>query len=123
MSKSTKYEQELVKAIQKFKWMRWAHIDWSALSFVRSTAYVHSLEKSDIIKEAFFENRAKGTNYLLQKWIQSENATLQIAAFKIIAEPDDHKRLNQSYVEQQSTNIDLTDITTEDLERFLSENE
>jgi hypothetical protein len=59
----------------------------------------------------------------LQKWIQSENATLQIAAFKIIAEPDDHKRLNQSYVEQQSTNIDLTDITTEDIERFLNENE
>lgn len=114
-----KYEKELVKSIQKFKWMRWSHIDWTSLSFVRSTAYVHNLDKSDIIKDAFEQNRSKATNYLLQKWIQSDNATLQIAAFKIVADGDDHKRLNQTYVEQKNTEIDLSGMTTEDIKEFL----
>lgn len=114
-----KYEKELLKAIEKYKWMRWAHIDWTSLSFVRSTAYVHNLDKSDTIKGAFEQNRSKATNYLLQKWIQSDNATLQIAAFKIVAEGDDHKRLNQTYVEQKNTEIDLSGYSTDDIKEFL----
>lgn len=95
-----KYEKELVKSIEKYKWMRWSHIDWTALNFSRATAYNYNLDKLDTIKESFEKNRSKAQNYLLQKWIQSDNATLQIAAFKIVADGDDLKRLNQSYVEQ-----------------------
>jgi hypothetical protein len=120
---NTNYELELIQAIQKHKWMRWSHIDWPALSFSRPTAYNHSLYKLDTIKEAFEQNRAKATNYLLQKWIQSENATLQIAAFKIIANEDDHKRLNQSYVDQTNTNVDLSGMTTDEIKDLLKEDE
>ena len=114
-----KYEKEFIEAIKKHKWMRWSHIDWQALSFSRPTAYNHKLEKLDTIKAAFEENRSKATNYLLQKWIQSDNATLQIAAFKIVADSDDHKRLNQSYVEQKTNDIDLSDLSTEEIREML----
>lgn len=117
------YESELIEAIKKFNWHRWAHIDWAALSFVRSTAYVHHLDKSDAIKAAFEHNRSKSTNYLLQKWINSDNATLQIAAFKIIAEGDDHKRLNQQYVEQQQTTVDLSNLSTDEIKELLNGND
>lgn len=119
MEEKNKYSDEMIKAIKKHKWMRWAHIDWDALSFSRATAYNHNLDKLDAIKGAFEYNRAKGTNYLLQKWINSDNATLQIAAFKIIAEPDDHKRLNQTYVEQKNENVDLTGLSTEEIKELL----
>ena len=99
MSKAAKYEKELNAAIIKHKWMRWSHIDWDALSFTRSTAYFHKLNESDTIKGTFQDNRSKGTNYLLQKWIKSDNATLQIAAMRIIADEDDRQRLNQQYVD------------------------
>jgi len=112
-----KYEKELLKAIEKYKWMRWAHIDWTALNFSRATAYNYKLDKLDTIKEAFEKNRAKAQNYLLQKWIQSDNATLQIAAFKIVADNEDLRRLNQSYVEQ--TNIEqpiFPDVSADDFD-------
>lgn len=100
--KSEQYEKELIEAIQKHNWMRWSHIEWTALSFSRPTAYNHSLEKLDTIKEAFEINRSKGVNYLLQKWMNSDNATLQIAAMRIIADDEDRQRLNQQYVDHTS---------------------
>jgi hypothetical protein len=100
--KQNQYEAELIKSIESYRWMRWAHITWSSLSFSRATAYNHDLDKLDTIKNAFEENRNKGVNYLLQKWISSENATLQIAAMRIIAEEEDRKRLNQAYVDHTS---------------------
>jgi hypothetical protein len=114
-----KYEKELLKSIEKFKWMRWSHIDWTSLSFKRSTAYSYNLDKLDTIKGAFEQNRSKATNYLLQKWIQSDNATLQIAAFKIVAEGDDHKRLNQTYIEQKNTEVDLSGMSTDEIKQLL----
>ena len=103
--------------------MRWAHIDWTLLSFSRATAYNHNLDKLDTIKSAFEQNRSRGVNYLLQKWMNSDNATLQIAAFKIVSESDDHKRLNQAYVEQQQTTVDLSNLTTAEIKELLKSNE
>lgn len=107
MSKSEQHEEEMIKAIQKYKWARWAHIEWNLLSFKRATAYNHDLDKLDTIKDAFQVNRSEATNYMLQKWIKSDNATLQIAAFKIVASDEDHRRLNQSFIEQKTTEVKL----------------
>jgi hypothetical protein len=114
MSKSKEHEEEMIKAIQKYEWARWAHIEWQLLTFGRATAYNHQLEKLDSIKEAFEVNRSKATNYMLKKWILSDNATLQIAAFKIVASEDDHKRLNQSFVEQKSIEVNLPEWMDEE---------
>jgi len=99
IDKLAKYENELSSAIIKNKWMRWSHIDWTTLSFSRRTAYEYSLHESHTIKSEFEQNRNKGVNYLLQKWISSDNATLQIAAMRLICEEDDRQRLNQQYVD------------------------
>jgi hypothetical protein len=48
---------------------------------------------------------------------------LQIAAFKIVSESDDHKRLNQAYVEQQQTTVDLSNLTTAEIKELLKSNE
>ena len=113
--KASKYETEMQKAIKKHKWMRWSHIDWDALSFSRRTAYDYALHESHTIKSQFEDNRSKGVNYLLQKWMASDNATLQIAAMRIIADEEDRQRLNQQYVDHTSKGEKITlKITPED---------
>jgi hypothetical protein len=97
--KQKKYESEMIAAIKRHKWMRWAHIDWDSLDFARRTAYEYNLHESHTIKAAFEQNRNKAVNYLMQKWIASDNPTLQIAAMRIVADEDDRQRLNQHYID------------------------
>lgn len=93
------YEQELVNAVKKHRWVKFGHIDWSVLSFKRSTGYLYQLDKSETVKEAFAQNRVKAVNYMLWKWIESDNPTLQIAAMRIIADDEDRIKLNQQYTD------------------------
>lgn len=89
-------ENDLVKLIKRYKWKRWQHIDWEIVGFARSTAYVHGLEQSDAIKEALAANRMKAVNSMLDKWIESDNPTLQIAAMKMCADEEDRMALNHN---------------------------
>ena len=104
LEKQVEKEKQLLNVIIQKKWMRWSHINWDAVGFSRQTAYVYELDKSDTIKDQLAENRNKAVDYLLQKWIASDNATLQIAAMRIVAEEEDRQRLNQQYIDHTSKN-------------------
>lgn len=69
----------------------------------RPTAYNHHLELLDSIKEAIYANRRKGVTSMLAKWTTSGNATLQLAAMRMICDKEEHRSLNQNY----------TDLTTD----------
>lgn len=121
--KQHKYETELIQAIKKYKWMRWSHIDWQVLSFKRGIVYDYDLRESQEVNQAFEQNRNRGVNYLLQRWIQSDNATLQIAAMRMIAQEEDRQRLSQQYVDHttkgnQVNSIDYTKISDEALQEI-----
>lgn len=97
-SKKEKYEKELLDVIKEKKI---AFIDhaFGYTTFSRSTAYEHDLDKSDNIKAAIGENRVKAKNYMLNKWVASDNPTLQIAAFRLMSDTEEHRKLNQSYID------------------------
>ena len=97
--KQKAYEKELLKIIKERKIMFFSHA-FAYTSFSLATAYNHGLEKLETIKEALAKNRASGVTYMLNKWIGSDNATLQIAAMKIIADEELRRSLNQQYLEQ-----------------------
>jgi ketol-acid reductoisomerase len=97
--KQKAYEKELLKIIKERKIMFFSHA-FAYTSFSAATAYNHNLEKLDTIKDALAKNRASGVTYMLNKWIGSDNATLQIAAMKIIADEELRRSLNQQYLEQ-----------------------
>ena len=63
----------------------------------RATAYNHGLDKLDSIKDALYQNKRKGVTSMLAKWIKSDNATLQIAAMRLLCETEEHRKLNQQY--------------------------
>lgn len=108
--KQHKYEQEIIQNIKKYKWMRWNHVSWDSLSFKKGIIYEYELRESEEIKEAFAQNRNAGVNYLLQKWIKSDNPTLQIAAMRMIAQEEDRQRLSQQYVDHTSKGKHVTGI-------------
>jgi len=104
MQKKTKeYEDELLSVIKEKKVAFLDHA-FAFTSFSRSTAYGHDLDKVDTIKNAINQNRVKAKNYMLNKWIASDNATLQVAAMRLLSDSEEHRKLNQNY----------TDLTTKD---------
>lgn len=110
LEKQKKYEEELIEFIKKHKFMKWSHIIWKQSPFSKRTAYNYDLHNLQTIKDAMADNCSEAMQYLLQKWIQSDNSTLQIAAMRIVADPETHKKLNQSYVESDNKNDNKTTI-------------
>jgi hypothetical protein len=74
----------------------------------RQTAYTHGLDKSDSIKEAIYANKRKDVTSMLDKWVKSDNATLQIAAMRLISDDDERQKLNQQYIDHTSKGQAIT---------------
>jgi len=116
------HEAAILKVIKDKKIMRFDHIFGHFNACSRASAYNHNLDKLDTIKEALEANRNKGVDYLLQKWISGSNATLQIAAMRLICTKEEHQLLNQSYIDHttkgdkviQRPAIIVADQTTKD---------
>lgn len=58
-----------------------------------ATLYNHDLEKLESIKNALAKNKVKQKSGMRKKWRNSDNPALQIAAFKLIAEPEEIEKL------------------------------
>ena len=94
---NTEHEKGILEAIQKHPIFKFKDIFVYYKGCSRATAYNHNLDKLDSIKEALYSNRRKGVSSLLAKWLASDNATLQLAAMRMICDPDEHRSLNQNY--------------------------
>ena len=97
-TKAEQYERELLAVIRDKKIAFLDHC-FAFTTFSKKTAYNHNLHELHTIKGAIDENRVKAKNYMLNKWIASDNATLQIAAMRLLSDSDEHRKLNQNYTE------------------------
>ena len=64
-----------------------------------STLYEWELEKSEDIKKELSKNKLLSKKKMRCKWEESDNATLQIAAYKLIADKDEISALTISKVD------------------------
>jgi hypothetical protein len=64
----------------------------------RTTFYEHDLNKSDKIKQAINYNKVKTKHSMRAKWYKSENATLQVALYKLLANEDELQRLTMNNI-------------------------
>lgn len=69
------------------------------MNIARSTVYYNELDKSDIIKEAMERNKSSSKRKVRNKWQNSDNATLQIAWYRLMADEDETARLNSAKLE------------------------
>ena len=115
---NTEHEQGILEAISKYPIFKFKDIFVHYKGCSRSTAYNHNLDKLDSIKEALYSNRRKGVSTMLSIWIGSKNATLQLAAMRMICDPEEHRSLNQNYTDitskGESINIPISKWATDD---------
>lgn len=97
------HEADILRVIIKNKIMRVDHIFSHYVDLKSSQFYNLELEKSESIKEAIKTNKSKAVSYMLNKWVGSNNPTLQISAFKVLCEDDDRKKLSMQFVESENT--------------------
>lgn len=88
-------EKKCLAAIKKYKI---AHVRYLLphLPCCEKTFYNLELQEVQAIKDALNEQKRKRKAKLIDKWEQSENATLSIAAFKLLAEDDELERLTSN---------------------------
>ena len=117
--KIKKYEAELLKVIKENKIAFFDHCFAFTKGVKRTTCYSLKLNESDVIKDAIDENRVTAKNYMLNKWIESDNPTLQVAAMRLLSCSEEHRLLNQTYVENKNENTHaISDDTAEILKKL-----
>jgi hypothetical protein len=97
------HEKEILEIIVKNKVMKINHIFQHYTDLQHSQFYNLELDKSESIKEAISTNKSKAVSYMLNKWVGSDNATLQISAFKVLCEDEDRKKLSMQFVESENS--------------------
>ena len=77
-----------------------------------STFYAWELEKSEELKELLHLNRTELKVSMRSKWYKSNAPALQMALMKLIATPDELKKLSMQYIESENknTNFDISNI-------------
>lgn len=92
----------------------------------RQWAYALDIDKNDTIKGLIYDNKRKGVTSLLSKWITSNNATLEIAAMRLLADDEERKMLSMNHTDVTTNGKDikafnLPDYMRKDLEDGESE--
>lgn len=98
-----KLEELALKAIKEEK-LTWHDEVVAFLPIARSTYYHKQLDKLDTIKDAIDNNKIEMKAKMKHKWFQSDNATLQIALMKMIANDEEWDKLNTQKNKNENNN-------------------
>ena len=96
------HEKAILKIIKENNIVFIEHI-WNYYFRLRKSQFYNlELEKSEAIRSAIDNNRAKEVNKMLNNWFENKNSTLQIAAMRLICTPEQRQMLNQQYIEMKA---------------------
>ena len=87
------------------------------MGIARSTFYNNNLDKLDSIKNAILHNKRNVKRGLRNKWFNSDNATTQVALYKLLADEDELSRLNNNVdvsLNGKNLNIVVSDDKTKE---------
>ena len=105
-----KLEAQALEAINKYK-LIWIEEVVSYLPCTKPTFYDHGLNESNAIKAAIEKNRTDLKVGLRRKWYDSDNATVQIALYKLIGTDDEADRINsQRQKIEHSGQMEITGV-------------
>lgn len=107
--KQKDYEAQMLKVIKEKKIKFFEHA-FAYLPFAKRTAENHDLHKMHTIKDAINENKVSAKDYMLSKWVESDNATLNISAYRLLSDSEEHQKLNQSYVDHTTKGKEINEI-------------
>lgn len=73
------------------------------LGIDRGTLYVWEFNKKDEIKDAIESKKTEIKRKMRRRWRDSDNATLQIAEFKLLATDEEREAISQQTVKQDTS--------------------
>jgi len=91
--KTNDIEKKSIAAIKKNELVFIDEVPY-AIGISKGTFYNHNLHELDSIKEALNENRITIKKGLRDKWYKSDNATVQIALYKLIGTDEESDKIN-----------------------------
>jgi len=74
------------------------------LPIASSTFYAWEMEKSEELKALLHQNRTELKVSMRSKWYKSNAPALQMALMKLIATPEELKKLSMQFIESENTN-------------------
>lgn len=86
-------EQQAIEAINEHELVFVTEVP-TYLQCSTSTFYDKELEKSEHIKDALNKNRVERKQKMRNKWYDSDNATLQMGAMKLLSTPEELRKLS-----------------------------
>lgn len=110
--------KKAVDALKNDKDMYFKEDLWVEIGVSKQTAYDHNLDKVDAIKDKLEFNRRNNKKSLRNKWFNSENATTQIALYRLLADDEEFTRLVQN--KQDTTikaDISLSEKLADEIEK------
>ena len=97
--KTEELKEQALKAIEKHK-LFFVEDVIAFLPCSKPTFYEHFPNESDgykDIQEALTKNKVEIKTSLRSKWYKSNSAPLQLALYKLIASPEEHRSLQMNY--------------------------
>ena len=118
MAKKKNYEKEILEVIKQYNILDIKQIFAFYKGCCRSTFYNQELHKLDTIKNAIDDNKVVTAHSLKSKWAKSDNATLQLALFKLICSDEERDALSMQKIDHTSKgekiNIPISNWTKDD---------
>jgi len=84
------------------------------LTCSKRTMYDHGLHKMQELKDALDNNRLQLKQSMRKKWYKSDNATLQISAYKLLANQEELDRLTVAKNQNENKDVDKFKIIESD---------
>ena len=113
--KTSELEAKALEVIQKNR-LVFIHEVASFMNISRQTFYTYGLDKLDSIKDALDLNKETIKAGLRKKWYESDNATVQIALYKLIGTDEESDRINSQKIKN---NIEVTEDTQKAVKTFM----
>lgn len=108
--KTEELEKTALSAIKRHKLIFLDEVI-SFLPCSAATFYNHKLEELESIKKALEENKIKGKLSSRRKWADSDNATLQIAYYKLLSSEEELRKLTGQFIDHSTGGEKLNEIT------------
>lgn len=113
--KTAELEKKALKAIEENKCLFFINDLIAFLPCSQSTFYDHKLEESESIKEALEQNKINAKVGLRNKWYESDNATTQIALYKLIGTDAEVDRITSQRIDHTNNGNSFNTLSDDDI--------
>lgn len=115
--------EEVIKAIKDNNLRRFDYIEGYIEPCTKTLYEYFPIESNELhtIKRELEKNKIASKTKMVGKWESSDNPTLQIAAFKLIATDEERKCLSTNFVDHSSGGKELLALTDSEREERIKE--